>query len=233
MVPASRLRATLVLALVLLVTCIAAAAGTSSRLALDDSDRDAFRAWFTFLADAQFERRTADVIDCASLVRHAYREALRPHTPAWFQTAKLPRLVAVPDVRHTPPTRDGALLLFRIQASPERYAEFADAETIVRLNTRRIGRDVRAAQPGDLLYFRHADSDSPSHLMVFLGGSAFDRDRQDWLVYHTGPDGASPGEVRKVSMADLARHPSPRWRPIPANPEFVGVMRLSVLDQER
>jgi hypothetical protein len=47
----------------------------------DETDRDAFRSWFTFLADAQFYRPTPDVADCAGLVRHAVREALRAHTP--------------------------------------------------------------------------------------------------------------------------------------------------------
>ncbi|MBE3131976.1 MAG: DUF1175 family protein, partial [Acidobacteria bacterium] len=56
--------------------------------------------------------------------------------------------------------------------------------------------------------------------------SAFDRSADDWVVYHTGPDDASPGEVRKVRLIDLMRHPSPRWRPVTANPVFVGVFRL-------
>jgi len=216
-----------------LVASAVVVAGPSPLLTLDDSDRAAFRAWFTYLADAQFDRRADDVTDCASLVRHAYREALRPHSAAWFQTTQLPRLVSFPDVRRTPPMKDGAWMLFKVARTPERYAEFADAETIVGLNARRLGRDTRAAQPGDLLYFRHDDASNPSHLMVFIGASRFDRDRHDWLVYHTGPDNGSRGEVRKVSLADLERHPSPRWRPLAANREFVGVFRLSILDQER
>lgn len=223
----------LVVAALTAATTLVGEAAPSARAALDDSDRAAFRAWFTYLADTQFERRTTDVTDCASLVRYAFREALRPHTPAWFQAAKLPRLVSFPDVRRTPPMRDGALMLFKIGTSPERYAEFADAETIVGLNARRIGRDAHTAQAGDLLYFRHDDAASPSHLMVVVGESRFDRERHDWLVYHTGPDGGSPGEVRKVSLGDLERHPSPRWRPVAANREFVGVFRLTILDQER
>lgn len=208
-------------------------AGSRPTWLRDESDRSAFRAWFTLLADAQFERRTPDVIDCASLVRHAYREALRPHPASWFQQAQLPRLLSLPDVRQRPASMDdGAWLLFRVQRSPERYAEFADAETLVTLNARRIGRDVRAAQPGDLLYYRHDDADSPSHLMVFVGESRFDAGR-DWVVYHTGPDGRSPGEVRKVALHDLERHPSARWRPLQANPEFVGVFRLAILDREQ
>jgi uncharacterized protein len=201
-------------------------------LRLDDSDRSAFRAWFTFLADVQFERRSADVIDCAALVRHAYREALRPHSPQWFQAARLPMLVSFPDVRHAPSVVEGSWPMFKVSADPDRYAEFADAETIVRLNARRVGRDVRSAEPGDLLYFRHADAASPSHLMVFVGESRFDRGRRDWLVYHTGPEVGWPGEVRKVALTDLERHPSPRWRPVPQNAEFIGVYRLSILDRE-
>ena len=199
----------------------------------DDTDRAAFQAWFTFLADAQFERRTADVTDCASLVRHAYREALRVHSPAWYRASALPVTAAFPDVRNAPRAAGGAWPLFRVAEHPDRYAEFADAATLVRHNARLVGRDARAARPGDLLYFRQAQADSPAHLMVFVGESRIDPSRRDWLVYHTGPDGASPGDVRKVALADLARHPSPRWRPLTANPAFIGVFRLAILDRER
>ena len=116
---------------------------------------------------------------------------------------------------------------------PDRFAEFADAATLVRLNARAIGRDVRAARPGDLLYFRQNESRSPDHLMVFVGESQFDSGRGDWIVYHTGPQDDSRGEVRKVSLADLTRHPAPRWRPVAANAAFVGVFRLLMLDATR
>jgi uncharacterized protein YfaT (DUF1175 family) len=201
--------------------------------ALDDTDRSAFRSWFTFLADAQFERAAPDVVDCAALVRYAYREALRQHSPDWYRRTNLPIAVSFPDVRHGPPPSAGGWPLFRVAAGPDRFAEFADAATIVRLNTRRLGRDVRAAMPGDLLYFHQDDAKSPDHLMVFVGMSAFDRERRDWLVYHTGPDGGRPGEVRKVSLADLQRHPAARWRPVSTNPAFAGVFRLSILDAEQ
>lgn len=205
-------------------------AGTTTAGGLDEGDRAAFRRWFTVLADAQFDRRTADVVDCAGLVRHAYREALRPHTPEWFRRLRLPRLVAFPDVREVPPVRDGAWRLFRVSDRPTRYAEFADAATLVRLNARPIGRDPRLAQPGDLLYFRQENTASPDHVMVFVGPSLFESSRRDWVVYHTGPEGDQPGEVRKVSLADLQHHPAPRWRAVVENPAFVGVFRLSILD---
>ena len=86
------------------------AAGAAAPSGLDETDQAAFRRWFTFLADAQFERQTDDVTDCASLVRHAYREALRQHSPEWYRRSRLPLLVSLPDVRHVPPVDNGAWL---------------------------------------------------------------------------------------------------------------------------
>lgn len=217
-----------VLAAIVAVTC--GAQGTAR--SVDETDRLAFQSWFTFLVDAQFERATGDVTDCASLVRHAYREALRSHSPEWYRTSRLPRMGAFPDVRHAPAAAGNAWPLFRVARNPERFAEFVDAKTLVRLNTRSRGRDARAAQPGDLLYFRQEGVGSPDHLMVFVGHSSFDADRGDWVVYHTGPQGTAPGEIRKVSLADLEHHPSARWRPIRSNPAFVGLFRLEILDRE-
>jgi hypothetical protein len=201
--------------------------------AVDETDRSAFRSWFTYLADAQFERRTQDVIDCAALVRHAYREALRPHSAEWYRRSALPLAVSFPDVRHTPAASADGWPIFRVARDPDRFAEFADAVTIVRLNARLIARDPRAAQPGDLFYFHQEGAVSPDHLMVFLGPSAFDPTRHDWVVYHTGPDAGSAGEVRKASLEDLRHHPSARWRPLPANRSFMGVFRLAILDAGR
>jgi uncharacterized protein YfaT (DUF1175 family) len=194
---------------------------------LDDTDRNACRSWLVLLADAQFYRPTPDVTDCAGLLRHALREALRAHTAEWLRRWSIPGMPILADVRRTPLARHGAWPIFRIGG--DRYAEFADARTIVRYNTSQVGRDIRAARPGDLLYFHQDSGDAPDHLMVFIGPSAFDASARDWIVYHTGPDGARAGEVRKVRAADLARHPSARWRPVPGNPVFVGVFRLAFL----
>jgi uncharacterized protein YfaT (DUF1175 family) len=210
----------------LLALAVTAAATAQVRLP-DESDREAFRAWFTFLADAQFYRPTADVTDCAGLVRHAAREALRAHTPEWHRLAALPAAAPFPDVRARPLGSDAGWPLFDV--GPGRYAEFADARTIVTRNTRAIGRDLASARPGDLLYFRQDTQAVPDHLMVFVGASRFEAGAHDWVVYHTGPTGDGPGEMRKTRLADLARHPAPRWRPLAHNPAFIGVFRLDWL----
>ena len=196
----------------------------------DESDRAAFRSWFVLLADAQFERTTPDVIDCAALVRHAVREALRSHTAEWLRQSQLPFVPRFADVRSGPrPTSEG-WPLFKVDTShPAKYAEFADARTLIRLNSRGLGRNTAALRPGDLLYFHQPGQLSPDHLMVFVGRSLFESEGDDWVVYHTGPIDNGPGEVRKVRLSTLLQHPAPRWRPAPGNPQFVGVFRLNAL----
>src|SRR5262245_64165267 len=96
----------------------------------DESDRAAFRSWFVLLADAQFERQTDDVKDCAGLVRHAVREALRTHTPEWVRQAGLPFVPQFADVRSAPRAVNDSLPLFQVTSGPSpKFAEFADAKT--------------------------------------------------------------------------------------------------------
>jgi uncharacterized protein YfaT (DUF1175 family) len=233
-------------AVVVLFAWTAAGGPVSAQIRLaDESDRAAFRAWFVLLADAQFERQTEDVNDCAALVRHAVREALRAHTPEWVRRSGLPFAPQFADVRSAPRAGSEGLPLFRVSADPSpKFAEFADAKTLIHLNARSLGREARALRPGDLLYFRQPGQREPDHLMVFVGRSPFESDGDDWVVYHTGPlDGGpgdpstssgssrakSRGEVRKVRLATLSQHPAPRWRPVTANPNFVGVFRLTFL----
>ena len=196
----------------------------------DESDRAAFRGWFVLLADAAFYQPPVEVTDCAALVRYAMREALRPHTADWLRRAQLPVAPALTEVASRPTAADGLLPLFRVGPDANApLAEFADARTLVRWNTRLISREPADARPGDLLYYRQAGQRQPDHLMVVVGPSRLDRSAADFVVYHTGPDDMGPGEIRKVRLADLRRHPAPRWRPVPSNDAFVGVFRLIAL----
>jgi uncharacterized protein len=210
-----------------ILLALAVSTGSAQVRLADESDRAAFRSWFVLLADAQFENAADEITDCAALVRFAFREALRPHTPEWAARVKLPFAPTFPDVRSAPRATAAGWPLFRVGTGrTERYAEFADARTLVALNARPIARDTGALEPGDLLYFRQERQSQPDHLMVFVGKSFFDREAQDWVVYHTGPTDGGRGEIRKVRLRDLLHHPAPRWRPLPSNQNFVGAFRF-------
>jgi uncharacterized protein YfaT (DUF1175 family) len=212
--------------------------GTPDFLRLTDpADRAAFRQWFTQIADFQAVRPKpeipAEITDCASLLRYAYREALKRHDDTWF-TGTGTEVAALPgEIRawHYPETPLGAGL-FRIRpgsfepadATNGAFAQFADAKTLVERNTYFVTRDVRQAEPGDLLFYRQFGQSSPWHSMIVtrVGGQAA-------VVYDTGEDHGKSGELRRVALAELLDHPQPQWRPIPGNPNFLGVYRWNIL----
>ena len=154
-------------------------------------DRQAFRAWFTTIAEHQADQPTQlplEINDCAALLRYSYREALHIHDETWLSSHTLQS--AAPSIRQYayPQTPLGASL-FRIRPGPflpadlnnGSFAQFADAQTLMQHNTYLVGRDVRLARPGDLIFYRQLDQDSPYdvpgtpryhspfHSMIFCG----------------------------------------------------------------
>jgi len=210
------------------------AASAAVRIRLDDpADREVFRQWFTFLAEDQFYRPPAalprEISDCAGLVRYAYRESLRRHDGPWAASLGLQSVLPLGSVRQwNYPFGPGKRGLFVVDDGGA-MAEFADAQTLMRLNAFRIGATLDAARPGDLLFFRQTGQRLPFHVMIFLGRSHFEQGRLNYVVYHTGPDGNAPGEVRRPSVGELRGHPNPQWRPLDGNPHFLGVFRWNIL----
>jgi uncharacterized protein YfaT (DUF1175 family) len=203
------------------------------------ADRAAFRAWFTALADTAAtlppERLPHEIDDCAALLRWCYRNALHAHDEAWQATMlmdALPPLASV--VQYAYPFTPLGANLFRVRsgvyavddATNGSFAQFADVKTLWQRNTFFVTRDVRAARPGDLLFYRQLEQNSPFHSMILTGAG------HDWVVYHTGPIGNGPGEVRRVALDDLLRHPDIRWRPIIENSNFLGVYRWNILRED-
>jgi hypothetical protein len=216
--------------------------GTPDFLRLQDAaDRIAFRRWFTFLAESTYfqkeDERPKEVNDCAALIRYAYREALHAHDGSWANEWHLGRLpnsssVRKYDVPHTAlgpsvfRTRPGVFEPDDIGDGT--FAEFADAETLRKFNTHLVSRDMKAARPGDLIFFRQAGQRMPFHTMIYLGASQFG-DGADFLIYHTGPSHGDAGELRRVTVEELMQHPYARWRPAAQNPAFLGVYRWNIL----
>jgi uncharacterized protein len=208
------------------------------------SDRAAFRAWFTALADTAATLPHNDlpraslpkeIDDCAALLRWCYRNALHAHDEAWQATMPLdtlPPLASVAQYAY-PSTPLGASLL-RVRsgaytagdATNGAFAQFADAKTIWQRNTFFVTRNVRASRPGDLLFYRQLEQNSPYHSMILTGPA------HNWAVYHTGPIGKEPGEMRRVALDDLLHHPDTRWRPVIENSNFLGVYRWNILRED-
>jgi uncharacterized protein YfaT (DUF1175 family) len=212
--------------------------GTPDFLRLTDpADQAAFRRWFALIAEYQAIRPKADVPaeiqDCASLLRFSYREALKRHDENWFATTGIEVVAPPGEIRawsypHTPL----GSALFRVHAgafvaadlTDGAFAQFADAKSLVERNAFFVSRDVRAALPGDLLFYRQFGQSSPWHSMIVLRTGAGAE-----VVYDTGTDRGQPGELRRVLVADLLSHPERQWRPITANPNFLGVYRWNIL----
>ena len=216
--------------------------GTPDFLRLHDpADRAAFRRWFTLLAESQYYRGKklpAEIDDCAALLRFSYHEALRPHDAAWAHAGALPVPASGADVQqYQYPYTPLAASLFRVRGgsftardlSDGAFAQFADVKTIWRYNTFFVGRDVGRARPSDLLFFRQDGQKMPFHAMIFLGPSQIEPGGEQFIVYHTGPEGKSPGEIRRWSVAELVNYPEARWRPVASNPAFLGVYRWNIL----
>jgi hypothetical protein len=216
--------------------------GTPDFLRLDSADAEAFRRWFTFLAEAQFfrppEELPVEIDDCGALLRFAYREALREHTSEWANALRLEGLPpGAPVSKYAYPYTPLGASLYRVRPGRFReadlaggaFAQFADAETLRMLNTHFVSRYLRDARPGDLLFFRQLEQNLPYHTMIYLGQSQFEDNPEPFIVYHTGPLEGGKGEIRRPSVEELLRHPFPRWRPQPGNPNFLGVYRWNIL----
>ncbi|WP_446744993.1 DUF1175 domain-containing protein [Silvibacterium acidisoli] len=202
-------------------------------------DRNAFRGWFTAMAEAAADlppdKLPGEIDDCAALLRWCYRNALHAHDESWLASAPAGLDLSQPSIGQyvypqTPlgaglfRTRDGSFA--QGDESNGAFAQFADARTLWRWNTFFLSRDVQRARPGDLLFFRQLEQNSPYHSMIVTGAA------QKWVIYHTGPIGEKPGEVRRVLLQDLLQHPDPRWRPNPENSNFLGVYRWNILRED-
>lgn len=217
-----------------LAPCLAVSQGAAGLRLAGEADRKAVRRWIVWLAEALYamgEKLPPDVKDCSGFVRFCFRESMRRHDRAWAEQTGLDGIPALPDAESA--VRIYAKLggaVFRVRPGEYRpgdeqsgsYRHFADAGHILRFNCRKVAGELRAARPGDVLFYRQLTLEQPFHSMVVTERA---------VVYHTGPEGSWAGEVRRLEYVDLLEHPKPKWRPVAGNPNFLGVYCWNLLER--
>lgn len=191
----------------------------AAEVSLDAAQSRAFRGWMVRIVTEQVRQGPTPrwfLRDCAGLVRFAVAEALRPHDSAWLRASGMSARALPPELALE--ADDRRRLLGWAQLDGTR-APFARAEIVVARNSRRLGKDVNQAEPGDLLFFDQGDD---HHVMIWMGG---------WVAYHTGYETPSDNGLRAVSLHQLMHWKDTRWRPVSTNPNFVGVFRLAFLSR--
>jgi uncharacterized protein YfaT (DUF1175 family) len=208
-----------------------------------EDDRLAFRRWFATVAEEQYyavdARWGATNRDCAGLLRFAYVEALKPHDRTWRARQKYLPDATTPDVSkyHYPAVPLLGERLFRVMPGPfdasvpveQAFSNSATARWLLSENAVFLGKERSAAGVGDLLFF--SDPDAPGmgfHSMIYLADLDGVPGEDDWVVYHTGPEGSHHGEVRKVRLTQLLAHPEEKWHPQVDNPNFLGFYRWKI-----
>ncbi len=210
---------------------------------LNASDRQAFRNWFTYIAESAFQspQPPAGMTDCAGLVRYAFREALCLHDTLWRREFGRPIHLASSDVRAwNYPNGPLRVNLFRVR--PGRFQlrdlrdgsfrQFADAHALWAYNTVFVSRTPDAARQGDLLFFFQRGQKEPYHVMIYLRRSYyFPHLHSAFVVYDTGDLGNGHSEIRMTPLSVLDRFPDPRWRPLVSNAHFLGFYRWKILSR--
>ncbi len=198
-----------------------------------ESDRLLFRDLFVNIARSQIfqESELWKEKDCSGLVRFAYREALKKHDKAWFQTfqGKLEGLFDIQSFNYPRVPLLGTNL-FRIQPGPFRYetidtdfSVFASSQYLLAYNVVLLGENIQAAKRGDLIFFYQPDFfNFPYHVMIYEGNGK--------VIYHTGALEDQLGYIQEIFFNDLSKHPDRRWWPRVENPAFLGFYRFKILE---
>lgn len=182
--------------------------------ALDAEQSRRFRAWFVRIVHEQLRQGPSPrwhQRDCAGLVRFAANEALRVHDAAWLRAMRMDASALPPELSISPQQR----LLARHWAQGDgSHGPFVTAARMIAFNSRPLARELRQAEPADLLFYDQGDD---QHLMIWTGRG---------IAYHTGSSSPQDDGLRSLRLTELMQWKDTRWLPEPHNPNFVGLFRL-------
>lgn len=180
---------------------------------------DLFRSWFLRIVAEELRRGPSPRWvhrDCASLVRFAVGETLRPHDEKWQKASGMGDSPLPPELILPP---EQQLLRNRWKTPEGDYQAYVSAIGLVQGNTVFVSRSILEARPGDLLFFDQGDD---QHLMIWT---------DEGVAYHRGATLPGDDGLRAVSIQQLLNWKDSRWQPRPENSNFVGVYRFSFLSR--
>ena len=176
-----------------------------------------FRSWFLRIVAEELRRGPSPRWvhrDCASLVRFAVGETLRPHDEKWRKASGTGNNPLPPELTLSP---EQQLLRNRWKTYEGDYQAYVSAIGLVQGNTVFVSRNILEARPGDLLFFDQGDD---QHLMIWT---------DDGVAYHRGEILPGDNGLRAVSLQQLLNWKDSRWQPRLENSNFVGVYHFSFL----
>lgn len=190
-----------------------------SSTTLDPHQSSLFRSWVVRIATETLRRGPSPRWvhrDCASLIRFAVNETLRPHDHAW-QIASGLGTTTTPLPPELTLSTDQQRLRNHWKNHEGSFGPYVSALGLIQDNTTFVSREILQAAPGDLLFF---DQGSDHHLMIWIG---------DGVVYHRGESSPQDHGLRAVSLEKLLHWKDTRWQPRLENANFVGIYRFSFL----
>ena len=184
---------------------------------LNARQSELFRSWFLRIVGEELRRGPSPRWvhrDCASLVRFAVGETLRPHDEKWRKASGVGNYPLPPELNLP---EEQLLLRNRWKTHEGDYQAYVSAIGLVQGNTVFVSRDILLARPGDLLFFDQGDD---QHLMIWT---------DDGVAYHRGKTLPGDNGLRAVSLQQLLNWKDSRWQPKLENSNFAGVYRFSFL----
>lgn len=201
-------------------------------LELNSKDSKSFNLWFNNIVINVFNKNINipdNYSDCAGLIRYSYKESLKVHDQEWIKNTGY-KGYKFEDIKkynypYIPFIGSKIFLTDYNIYNIDHYSNFASARYLIEFNMKKISKNIKYAQSGDILAFFHPqDIEYPYHLMIYIK-----QNNTEYVIYHTGPISENnPGELRLV-LADDLKYADPTWALDENNNNFLGIFRFKIL----